>query len=88
MNAPPRAYVDSQQMESVAMHVKGLGCPLCATNVKKSLAKVPGVRETSVDLGRGIVTVRGEGPLQETDLKNAVISAGFTLEAMEPARKI
>lgn len=65
---------------TVAVEVRGLGCPLCATNVKKSLERVPGVNSAQVDLGNGTVALAVRDPQKPTDddLKQAVVAAGFT----------
>lgn len=70
---------------SVALlSVSGLGCPLCANNVDEKLSAVAGVREVSVDLGTGTVTVALAETLRPSraDLARAVEDSGFTLTAL------
>jgi len=70
---------------SIALHVKGMGCPLCATNVRKSLERVQGVEAVNIDLGAGIVKVSAkanEVP-DEGALRRAVANAGFECAKVE-----
>jgi len=69
----------------MALHVKGMGCPLCATNVKKSLERVPGVEKVEIDLGGGVVKVsaRANAAPEETALRKAVADAGFECAQVE-----
>lgn len=80
----PDAYLtDTRPIEGsrAVMTVHGLGCPLCAENINKTLAGVPGVAGSEIDLATGFVTVRfasGQSP-SRADLARAIIDAGFTL---------
>lgn len=67
--------------ETVVLHVYGMSCPLCATNVDKQLLKVSGVQSVNVNLNTGRVLVqvdRNNRPEQES-LERAVTESGFTL---------
>jgi copper chaperone CopZ len=70
---------------SMALHVKGMGCPLCATNVRKSLERTPGVDAVNIDLGAGVVKVSARPNLapEETALRKAVADAGFECSKIE-----
>lgn len=65
--------------------LKGMSCPLCATNVDKQLKRVEGVKSAAIDLGNGTVTLRLEGSTRPTPrrLAEAVRESGFTLEKIE-----
>jgi copper chaperone CopZ len=69
----------------MALHVKGMGCPLCATNVRKSLERVPGVASVNIDLGAGVVKVsaKADATPDETAIRKAVADAGFELSQVE-----
>src|SRR5262249_34979612 len=69
--------------DATVLTVKGLGCPLCAANVKKSLEAVPGVTSAAVNLGSGKVTVHASAAVTDDQIKGAVSQAGFTLEKIE-----
>ena len=68
-----------------ALHVKGMGCPLCATNVKKAIERTPGVESVNIDLGAGIVKVSAKADRSPTEpqLRQAVANAGFQLDKIE-----
>lgn len=69
----------------VTLHVSGLSCPLCATNVDKQLTRVPGVRTSMTDLSRGRIDVglASAGRPTPAQLADAVRDSGFTLTRME-----
>lgn len=80
----PRAYLDDDRPiegDRVVMTVHGLGCPLCAENINKTLAGLPGFAGSDVDMSTGFVTVRfrGEQRPSRADLARAIIDSGFTL---------
>ena len=78
----------SNDSTSYKLHVKGMGCPLCATNVRKAIERQPGVEAVNIDLGKGIVTVASRPNLEptESDLRQAVANAGFELAKIERAQ--
>ena len=61
--------------------VDGLACPFCAYGIEKKLGAIPGVKQLTVDIARGVVrVVMAEGAkLQEPAARKAVKSAGFSL---------
>lgn len=89
---PHPASAESAAAESAAtdedtatLWVKGLSCPLCAHNIDKQLARVPGVRNVAVDLSEGKVTLRvsADRPPTREQLARAVDASGFTLDRIE-----
>lgn len=71
--------------DGYSLHVKGMGCPLCATNVKKAIERTPGVAAANIDLGSGLVKVsaKADSTPTESDLRQAVTNAGFQLDRIE-----
>jgi len=69
----------------VTLWVKGMSCPLCASNVEKQLMRVPGVTRVRIDLGSGAVraALRTGTTPSEAELRAAVNASGFTLERIE-----
>lgn len=63
----------------------GMSCPLCANNVDKTLAAVPGVSTVHVDMGSGKarITLDGTAPVTRRQLVAAVDRSGFTLKGIE-----
>jgi copper chaperone CopZ len=72
--------------DAVVMTVHGLSCPLCSNNLDGQLKKIWGVKDSTIDLKTGAVTVTFEPNHSVTseDLAKAVKQAGFTLKAIEP----
>ena len=71
--------------DGAVLWLKGMSCPLCATNVDKQLKRVEGVKSATIDLGNGTVTLRLEGSTRPSPrrLAEAVRESGFTLEKIE-----
>jgi copper chaperone len=59
--------------------VEGMTCSHCVTAVTQEISALAGVREVSVDLPTGQVTVTSDRPLPETELAAAVDEAGYSL---------
>lgn len=83
-------YVESKvplQGDSVLLYVKGMSCPLCASNLDLQLERVRGVKTINVDLGVGTVEVTFDGDVRPSpfELHKAVEDAGFTLAKIAPA---
>lgn len=72
---------------SAVLEVHGLSCPLCATNLDKTLESLPGVASASISLSDGLVDVEfaQTGPRPSPrDLSRSVTNAGFTLVRISP----
>ena len=66
--------------------VNGLNCGGCVSTLTKKLTAVEGVESVDVDLtsgGTSLVSVSYGGPLDSEKLRQALITAGYTLS--EPA---
>jgi len=59
--------------------VTGMTCGHCVAAVSGELSKLPGVRDVSVDLATGEVTVTADGPLPIDEVRTAVDEAGYAL---------
>lgn len=66
--------------ETKVYTVPGMHCGHCETAVTKELSGVAGVAGVTVDLGRRLVTVTGDG-LDDTALLAAIDEAGFEVAA-------
>jgi uncharacterized membrane protein YraQ (UPF0718 family)/copper chaperone CopZ len=60
----------------LTLHVEGMTCQHCVTNVRRALQSLNGVEQVAVDLGSGTVRVRG-GRLRREELAGAVSGAGY-----------
>lgn len=67
--------------ENATLLVKGLSCPLCATNIDLQLKRLPGVDTVNVDFDAGKVFVgfKGDRRPSQRQLADAIADAGFTL---------
>jgi len=59
--------------------VTGMTCGHCASAVTAELTRLPGVREVSVELATGEVTVTSDAPLPVDEIRTAIDEAGYTL---------
>jgi len=86
----PAAYSDEAitTSDSAVLHVRGMSCPKCVTNVDLQVLALPGVQAAHVDMGAGTVKVSFDpdpaAPRpSEAALARAVERAGFTLAGIE-----
>ena len=70
-------------MKKIKMTIEGMHCASCASNIERSLKKVPGVKEASVVLMLKKGTVETEDSVSEEDLKKAVARAGYRVVKVE-----
>lgn len=69
-------------MEKVTILVKGMHCASCASNIERSLKKVPGVKNATVSLLTEKAFVESEGANKE-ELAKAVSRAGYKATKIE-----
>lgn len=70
-------------MKKIKMTIEGMHCASCASNIERSLKKVPGVKEANVTLMLKKGTVETEDSVSEVDLKKAVARAGYKVVKVE-----
>ena len=72
------AVIATAASHTVTVAVDGMVCNFCATNIDKTLAKLPGVKDVHVNLAAGAVVLRAteKAPTDEA-LRQAVKDAGF-----------
>ena len=72
------------------VHVNGLACPFCAYGLERSLGQVDDVESVTVNLKTGLIQISvSDGvTLDEEAVREAVLDAGFTVEAFEPATRM
>lgn len=79
---PDDQPIDAQK---AVMTVYGMGCPLCSTNLSKTLMDHPGIADVRPDLDTGDVIltfVFGKQP-SRNELAQAVEDSGFTLKEVK-----
>lgn len=82
---PRLASPDPVPAGDVLLHVRGMSCPQCITNVDLQLLALRGVQRAHVDMGAGTVrvAVQGDDRPAPADFVRAVERAGFTLAGLE-----
>ena len=67
-------------MSTVVFDLKGMTCASCAMTVEKSLKKIPGVKEASVNIATELATaVIDPNVVSEREMAKAVADAGYEL---------
>ena len=62
-------------------NVKGMMCPHCEMNVKKSLLAVPGVKEANASHVLGKVSVTSAPDVTDEQICSTITAAGYTVRA-------
>jgi len=63
-------------MKKLKLTIEGMHCASCATNIERSLRRVPGVKDVSVSVLTNKSFIEAEDAVSEENLKKAVSSAG------------
>jgi copper chaperone len=64
-------------MTTSSYTVSGMTCGHCVAAVESEVGRVAGVTDVTVDLETGRLAVTGEGPIDDTLIKEAVDEAGY-----------
>ncbi|GII60054.1 metal-binding protein [Sphaerisporangium krabiense] len=64
-------------MNTATYTVEGMTCGHCVSSVKEEVGEVDGVGAVEVDLATGLLTVSGDGPLNDDKIVAAVEAAGY-----------
>ncbi len=89
--APPPAEFSREPLTgvtTVVLTVHGMSCPACAQNIDRRLMELKGVREATINLHSGEVTVQLEPghALSPARFHETIEDSGFTLMAVRPER--
>ena len=60
-------------------HVQGMTCGHCVSAVSQEIGALPGVRDVTVDLRSGQVTVCSDREMTHAEIASAVDEAGYQL---------
>ena len=66
-------------MKKAKIEIVGMHCASCASNIEKSLSRVPGVKNPKVSLLLKKGSVECEDNVKEEDLKKTVARVGYKL---------
>lgn len=72
-------FFKKKELKKEELTVQGMMCAHCVAHVKKALEAVPGVKEVTIELEGGHVTVTHEGVSREA-LEKAVEAAGYEVK--------
>ena len=70
-------------MKKAKITIHGMHCASCASNIERSLRKMPGVKNANVSLLLKKGTAECEDSVSEEDLKKAVKRAGYEAKSIE-----
>lgn len=66
-------------MTETVFTVSGMTCGHCVSSVTEEISEINGVRDVTVELKSGKVTVTSDQPVAEDDVRAAVTEAGYAL---------
>ena len=72
-------------MKKLKLTIEGMHCASCASNVERSLKKVPGVKDVSVSVLTKKAFVETDKEVSNEALKEAVKKPGYNLISVEEA---
>jgi Cu+-exporting ATPase len=70
-------------MKKLKILIQGMHCASCASNIEKSLRRVPGVKEVNVSLLMKKGNVEAEDSVMDEELKKAIARVGYKAVAIE-----
>ena len=70
-------------MKKIKITINGMHCASCASNVEKSLKKVPGVKNANVSLMLKKGTAECEDSVSEDEIKKAVVRTRYKISNIE-----
>ena len=70
-------------MKKIKITINGMHCASCASNIEKSLKKVPGVKNANVSLMLKKGTAECEDSVSEDEIKKAVKRTGYEVSNIE-----
>ncbi len=72
-------------MKKATIVIHGMHCASCASNIERSLKKVPGVKSASVSLlfKKGTIEMEDNADVTEDEIRNAVKRAGYEARSVQ-----
>ena len=67
-------------MKTLQIKVDGMMCPRCEKHVVTAVKKVDGVLDATASHESGFVTITYETEVNESEIKNAIIDAGYEVQ--------
>ena len=72
-------------MKKFKVGISGMHCSSCATNVEKSINKIPGIKSVSVSILTNKAIVESEDSVSEESIKQAVARTGYKATEIKTA---
>ena len=73
----PDSSVTSLDADGATLNIDGLFCGVCANRVTASLSRLDAVESATCDLESATATVQLTGPVDEEELRQAVLDAAY-----------
>jgi len=70
-------------MKKYSIGIEGMHCASCASNIERSLKKVPGINNVSISLIFKKGTVEAEDSVSEEQIKQAVAKTGYKISSIK-----
>jgi Cu+-exporting ATPase len=70
-------------MKKIKINIDGMHCASCASNIERSLKKVPGVKEVNVSVIGKKAFVEIDERTNQEELKKAVARAGYKVVSID-----
>ncbi len=72
----------NEKEKSIELNIEGMECPACASKIEKSVAKIQGVKNITVNLGAETATITCENEIPLDTLKTTIDKLGY--KAVDP----
>ncbi|MDP3881295.1 MAG: heavy metal-associated domain-containing protein [Nanoarchaeota archaeon] len=69
-------------MKKFKVMVEGMHCASCASNIERSVSKVSGVKNASVNVLTRKGIIEAEDSVKAEDIKNAVAKTGYKVASL------
>lgn len=65
-------------MSTISYTVTGMSCGHCEASVREEVSRIAGVRDVEVSAETGTLNVTSAGPLDDAQVLDAVVAAGYS----------
>lgn len=64
-------------MKKIKITIEGMHCASCATNIERAVKKIPGVRESSVNMLTKKAVIEAEDNVNIEEIKKIISKVGY-----------
>lgn len=72
---------DSLLVSNTRFRVEGMDCAACATKIENALGRMPGIRNVSVSVPAGTVTVAHDDSTPQESMRRGILGLGYVVTA-------